>query len=85
MSQMTDDLRNKSGDAYDAAFIASMIEHDQLHWTWLNCRRGGPRHAEIQELSEGIIAAQKREIAQMKARQKKWGYETEASEEGSMH
>jgi uncharacterized protein (DUF305 family) len=75
MSQMSEDLEDKTGDAYDAAFLASMIDHHRgaLDMAKLSATR--TEHPEIQELSEAIIDAQEREIAQMRSWQKQWGYD----------
>ena len=85
MSQMSEDLEDKTGNAYDAAFIASMIEHHRgaLDMAELSATRA--EHPEIQELSEAIIDAQQREIAQMKAWQRKWGYDEDTTTEHSTH
>jgi uncharacterized protein (DUF305 family) len=85
MSQMNDDLREKSGDEYDAAFLALMIEHHEgaLDMAKLSVERA--EHAEVQRLSEEIVDAQEREIAQMRRWQDQWGYDDDAAAHDSGH
>ena len=80
MTQMTEDLADKSGDEYDAAFIASMIEHHQSAIDMAELSAGRAQHEEIKQLSEEIIEAQEREIAQMRQWQQDWGYDEEDSD-----
>jgi uncharacterized protein (DUF305 family) len=79
MSQMNDDLQEKNGDEYDAAFLALMIEHHQgaLDMAKLSVQRA--EHAEVTRLSEKIVEAQEREIAQMRRWQDQWGYDDAAA------
>jgi uncharacterized protein (DUF305 family) len=81
MTAMTDELRDKDGDEYDALFLAHMIEHHQaaLDMAELSEERAG--HTEVKELSEEVIAAQQREIARMRDWQERWGYDDTASDE----
>ena len=85
MSQMNDDLRDKSGDDYDAAFLALMIEHHQgaLDMAKLSVERA--EHAEVKRLSEDIVEAQEREIAQMRRWQDQWGYDGDAAGHDAGH
>ncbi len=87
MEQMAASLTNKQGDAYDEAFIASMIEHHQAAVNMANLSPARAKHNEIKQLSQDIIMAQEKEIKQMKAWQKDWGYSTDSqshSTHGSM-
>ncbi len=85
MSEMNDDLRERSGDEYDAAFLALMIEHHQgaLDMAKLSVERA--QHAGVKRLSEEIVEAQEREIAQMREWQDQWGYDDDAAGHGSGH
>lgn len=76
MTQMTEQLKDKRGDAYDAAFIAGMIGHHQgaIEMAKLSAERA--KHDEIKQLSQDIISAQEGEIEQMKQWQADWNYET---------
>jgi uncharacterized protein (DUF305 family) len=74
MSAMTSSLREKSGDEFDALFISHMIEHHQAAVDMARLSAGNAKHEEIKQLSRDIIAAQEKEIAQMRQWQQKWGY-----------
>jgi uncharacterized protein (DUF305 family) len=74
MSEMVASLKNKSGDDYDKAFINEMIVHHQNAVDIAKLSKANARHQEIKQLSEEIIAAQEKEINQMKQWQKDWGY-----------
>lgn len=77
MSQMTKDLQDKRGDAYDEAFINAMIEHHQgaIDMAKLSTERA--EHEEIKQLSNEIIDAQRSEISKMEQWQRDWGYHDE--------
>lgn len=75
MSQMTDDLKNKTGDNFDKAFISSMIEHHRGAIDMAKLADGSAKHEEIKNMSKDIFAAQSKEIDMMKGWQIKWGYE----------
>jgi len=79
MSQMTASLQDKTGDDYDKAFIAHMIEHHQAAVDMADLSADKAKHDEIKKLSEAIISAQKKEIDQMKQWQMDWGYSTHDS------
>ena len=74
MSQMTDDLKKKTGDDFDKAFISSMIEHHQGAIDMAKLAEKNAKHDEIKKMSEDIIAAQTKEISMMKGWQMQWGY-----------
>ena len=74
MSEMTSSLRDKKGDDYDALFIAHMIEHHQAAVDMSRLSAENAKHEEIKSLSREIIAAQEKEISQMRAWQQQWGY-----------
>jgi uncharacterized protein (DUF305 family) len=85
MSQMNDDLRDKSGDEYDAAFLALMIEHHQGALDMAELSADRAEHEEVRRLSEEIVDAQEREIAQMRRWQEQWGYDAGASSDHGGH
>ena len=85
MSQMNDDLRDKSGDEYDAAFLALMIEHHQGALDMAELSADRAEHEEVRRLSEEIVDAQEREIGQMRRWQKQWGYDADASSDHGGH
>lgn len=77
MSEMTSQLKGKKGDDFDALFIAHMIDHHQAAVDMAKLSPTNARHDELKKLSADIIAAQEKEIAQMKQWQKDWGYSAE--------
>jgi uncharacterized protein (DUF305 family) len=74
MNDMTAELKNKTGDDYDKAFIASMIIHHEGAVEMAKLSAQNAKHDEIKDLSEAIIAAQKKEISEMKQWRVDWGY-----------
>lgn len=74
MADMNKELEKLSGDDYDKAFIEMMIAHHEgaLDMAKLSPERA--KHDEIKQLSEAIISAQEKEIAEMKQWQIGWGY-----------
>lgn len=79
MSAMTSQLEPKSGDAYDSAFIANMIDHHQSAVDMAKLSAKNAKHEEIKKLSNDIISAQEKEIDQMRMWQQDWGYQTFSS------
>jgi uncharacterized protein (DUF305 family) len=76
MDAMTADLKVKSGDEYDKVFIRHMIEHHRSAVDMARLSAQNAKHDEIKKMSESIITAQEKEIAEMRDWQKSWGYET---------
>lgn len=76
MDQMADVLKDKSGDDFDAAFISNMIVHHEGAVAMAKMAESQAKHDEIKQLSKDIIAAQEKEITQMKQWQKDWNYST---------
>ena len=74
MDDMTADLKDKTGDDYDKAFIASMIAHHEGAVEMAKLSAKNAKHQEIKTLSENIISAQEKEITEMKQWQMDWGY-----------
>jgi uncharacterized protein (DUF305 family) len=74
MSEMTNSLRNKSGDDYDKEFIDHMIEHHEGALNMANLSAKNAKHSEIKAMSEDIVKNQTAEIDQMKKWQTEWGY-----------
>lgn len=85
MNDMTADLKNKTGDEYDKAFIASMIAHHEGAVEMAKLSAQNAKHNEIKELSSGIISAQEKEISQMKQWQMDWGYSSNGSNNHMIH
>ena len=84
MANMTTSLTNKTGDSYDKAFTQEMIEHHEGAVAMAKLSASRAKHEEIKKLSEDIIAAQDKEIAEMKQWQASWGYDAEDAS-GMMH
>src|SRR5574343_873097 len=76
MMDMNKQLEGLSGDDYDKAFIEMMITHHEgaVDMAELSAERA--KHDEIKQLSQAIITAQDKEIADMKQWQQDWGYST---------
>jgi uncharacterized protein (DUF305 family) len=74
MSEMTSSLREKKGDEYDSLFIAHMIEHHRAAVDMAKLSEQNAKHEEIKQLSRDIVAAQEKEIQQMRQWQQQWGY-----------
>lgn len=74
MGEMTDMLRNKTGDDFDAAFIGQMIAHHQGAINMANLAKQNAKHDEIKNLADDILAAQSKEIDMMQTWQGDWGY-----------
>ncbi len=72
MASMNAELRGKTGDAFDQAFLSEMIMHHQGAVEMAQSALANAKHQEIKDLASGIISAQNKEIAQMKAWQKSW-------------
>jgi len=74
MNQMTDDLKKRTGDDFDKAFISSMIEHHQGAVAMAKFAEKNAKHGEIKAMSKDIIMAQSKEIDMMRGWQMEWGY-----------
>lgn len=74
MSEMTEQLKNKTGDDFDKAFIEMMISHHEGAVDMAELIPSRAKHEEIKKLGEAIISAQTKEITDMEQWQKDWGY-----------
>lgn len=74
MSEMTQFLANKKGDEYDKAFLAYMIDHHRSAVDMAKLSATNAKHDEIKRLSNDILSAQNKEIAQMRQWQTDWKY-----------
>lgn len=84
MNQMSDDLKSRTGDDFDANFISMMIAHHQGAINMAKLAEKNAKHQEIKDLSKDVISAQTKEIENMKQWQQQWGY-NESSSNNSMH
>ena len=76
MMDMNKQLEGLSGDEYDKAFIEMMITHHEGAVDMAELSASRAKHDEIKQLSQAIITAQDKEIADMKQWQRDWGYST---------
>lgn len=74
MGDTTVGLQNKTGDAFDEAFINEMIAHHQGAIDMANLATSNAKHQEIKDLAGAIITAQTQEIGEMESWQSQWGY-----------
>ncbi len=84
MEMSADSLADKTGDEYDVAFISEMIAHHEGAIEMAKLSATNAKHEEIKQLSNDILAAQQKEIDQMKQWQKDWGYPEDSSGHGRM-
>lgn len=80
MKNMVTDLKELSGDEYDAVFIRSMIEHHEAAVDMAKLSDKRAKHRELKSLSSEIVTAQNSEITEMRQWQREWGYESGQSE-----
>ena len=76
MSQMSEDLKGKTGDEFDQAFIPSMIEHHQGAIDMAKLAKENAKHDEIKKLADDVLTAQSKEIDMMQTWQMDWGYKS---------
>ncbi|MCA9337109.1 DUF305 domain-containing protein [Candidatus Saccharibacteria bacterium] len=74
MADMNKQLEGLSGDDFDKAFIEMMIAHHEGAVSMAELVPSRAKHDEVKKLGEAVIAAQTKEIADMKQWQKDWGY-----------
>lgn len=72
MDDMTASLEGKEGDAFDEAFLESMIVHHEGAVEMAEAALKHSAHGEIRELSKAIIATQSVEISQMRVWLSDW-------------
>ena len=84
MDSMTAELKNKTGDEYDKLFIESMIAHHVGAIEMAKLSANNAKHEEVKSLSNDIIAAQEKEISEMKQWKQDWGYSSMMMNHGSM-
>lgn len=79
MEGMSDSLRGKTGDAFDKTFLAEMIVHHEGAVEMARMAQGQAKHQQVKQLANDIIAAQQRELDEMRQWQKDWGYDADGS------
>jgi uncharacterized protein (DUF305 family) len=83
MSDMTSSLKGKTGDDFDKAFISGMIAHHQGAIDMANLAKQNAKHDEIKNLADDIVAAQTKEITEMKSWQTQWNYSSSTTDDSS--
>ena len=76
MAEMNTQLEKLSGDEFDKTFIEMMTAHHKGAVAMAELIPSRAKHDEIKTLGQAIIAAQTKEIAEMKQWQMDWGYMT---------
>ena len=74
MTEMTEQLKNKSGDDFDKAFIEMMIAHHDGAIKMAQLAASRAKHDEVKTLAKAVVSAQTSEINDMYKWQKDWGY-----------
>lgn len=74
MADMNEQLEGLTGDEFDKAFVEMMIAHHEGAVDMAELIPSRAKHDEVKTLGEAIIAAQTKEIAEMKQWQNDWGY-----------
>lgn len=69
-----------TGEMYDRSFIANMIVHHEGAVTMAKLALENAKHQELKDMAKNIIADQEKEISQMTAWQKQWGYPSTSAE-----
>ncbi len=72
MASMNAELKGKTGDAFDQAFLSEMIVHHQGAVEMAQLALTNAKHAEIKNLAVAIVSAQNKEIADMKSWLNSW-------------
>jgi len=80
MADMTISLEGKTGDDFDKAFLNGMIAHHQGAIDMASLAKQNAKHDEIKAMADEVIAAQTKEITDMKAWQTQWNYGTSTDE-----
>ena len=79
MSEMTNMLKNKTGDDFDKAFIEQMIVHHQGAIDMAKLAQANAKHDEVKNLANDILSAQSKEIDMMQTWQGDWDYNKSVS------
>ncbi len=82
-SQGSTDALNNAAD-FDEAFLKEMVPHHQMAVMMASMLDVATNRPEMKKLASDIIAAQTKEINDMRSWQQQWGYETSTSGAGGM-
>jgi uncharacterized protein (DUF305 family) len=72
MDDMSASLKGKTGDVFDEAFLTEMITHHEGAVVMAEVALASAKHEEIKNLAKDIIAAQNKEIGEMKSWLNEW-------------
>ena len=81
---MTNLLKAQTGDAYDKMFIVMMSEHHAGAVAMAKLVEKDGKHAAVRLLATNIIAAQTKELADMKLWSANWGYAYSEPDSGAV-
>lgn len=84
MLSMSEQLKGKTGDEFDSAFINLMTEHHAGAIAMAQAIDTEAKYPELQKIATDIIAAQTKEIADMKAWAQMWGYDYKEPSQASI-
>lgn len=73
-TEMMSTLNDKTGDAFDMAFLSQMIMHHQGAIDMAVSGKTNAKHQEVRDLTVSIVTSQSKELSLMKQWQKDWGY-----------
>ena len=76
MSQMNEELSDKTGDEFDSLFISHMTDHHEGAVDMAKLALKNAKHPEIKQLATDIVSAQEKEINQMEQWRTDWGYKS---------
>lgn len=74
-----------TGETYDRNFLANMIAHHQGAVDMAKAAQTNAKHSELKTMADNIVMAQEKEIADMLAWQKDWGYPSTSAEDMQDH
>lgn len=80
-SRSADDskFQNLKGDAFDEAYIADMLAHHDGAVSMAEQAQAATAREDIRAFAGSIVQSQSKEIVEMRAWQKEWGYKVTAS------
>lgn len=84
MDGMMSMLNGKTGDDFDSNFLAQMTMHHQSAIDMAKPAATNASRQEVKTLASNIIAAQTKEVSQMKQWQTDWNYKTPGTSDNSM-
>lgn len=80
MNDHSDTTELTNATDFDKAFLEEMIPHHQMAVMMANMLKISTNRPEMQKLADNIIAAQTKEINDMKLWQHQWGYEVSSGQ-----